>query len=79
MLKCKDSQLLLNDLSWEVLGQTVVDTTVQLPNVDIAILYLNRFDLDTEEYFFGLKNYFSVNRYSFGVKVGLERLKLLSF
>jgi adenylate cyclase len=55
MLKSEYSQL-LNDLSWKVVGQTVVDTVVQLPNVDIVILYINQLHFDTKEYYFGIKN-----------------------
>ena len=55
MLKYEYSQL-LNDLSWKVVGQTVVDTVVQLPNIDIVVLYINQLHSNTKDYYFGVKN-----------------------
>ncbi len=55
MLKYESGQL-LNDLSCELVGQTVVNTVVQLPNIDIVILYINQLDSKTKKYYFGIKN-----------------------
>ena len=54
MLQYGYSQLLSNS-SWEIVGKTIVDAVVQLPNIDIAILYFNQLPSNTEQYFFGQK------------------------
>ena len=55
MLQYGYSQL-LNNLSWEIVGKTIVDGVVQLPKVDIAILYFNQLpSTNTKQYFFGQK------------------------
>ncbi len=54
MLQYESSQL-LDNLSWEIVGKTIVDTVAQLPNVDLAILYVERRSPNTEQYFFGHK------------------------
>ena len=43
---------LLNNLSWEKVGQTVVDIAIQLPQAGIAILYFSQLQSDTKQYFF---------------------------
>ena len=55
MLKYEYGQL-LNNLSSEVVSQTVVDTVVQLSNIDIAILYISQSNSATKEYYFGAKS-----------------------
>jgi|GEM_PF-2342875 len=54
MLQYESSQLLTN-LSWEIVGKTIVDTVAQLPNIDIAILYVEGLSSNTKQYFFGQK------------------------
>lgn len=51
MLQYEHNQLLTN-LSWEKVGQTIVNTVGQLAHVDIAILHLSKLQSDTEHYFF---------------------------
>ena len=55
MLKYEYGQL-LNNLSSEVVSQTVVDSVVQLSNIDIAILYISQSNSATKEYYFGAKS-----------------------
>ena len=54
MLQYKSSQMLGN-LSWEIVGKTIVNTVAQLPNIDIAILYVEQLSSNTKQYFFGQK------------------------
>ena len=54
MLKYEYSQV-LNDLSWKVVGQAVVDTLVQLPNIDIVILHISQLPDEATKYYFGIK------------------------
>ena len=54
MLKYEYNRL-LNNLSWDVVGQSIVDTIAQLSNVDIAILYISQPNLKPQKYYFGLK------------------------
>ncbi len=56
MLKYEYDQL-LNDLSWEVVGQTVVDTVVQLPSIDIVILCISHLHSEPKKYYFGTKSF----------------------
>ena len=51
MLLHKHSQL-LNDLSWNKVGQAIVDTVGQLLNIDVAILHLNKSIHDVESHFY---------------------------
>ena len=55
MLQYEYSQL-LDNLSWDVVGQNIVDSVTQLPTIDIAILYIDRLDSNTKQYYFGFKN-----------------------
>ena len=55
MLQYEYSQL-LNTLSWEIVGKTIVDSVAQLPNIDIAILYFNQLPSHSEQYFIGQKD-----------------------
>ena len=50
MLQCESSQL-LNHLSWKLVGQTIVDTLIQLPNIDLVILDLDDLSLSGDRYF----------------------------
>ena len=43
---------LLNDLSWEKVGQNIVDSIGQLLDIDIAILHLNKLGHNSEQYCF---------------------------
>ena len=43
---------LLNNLSWEKISQTIVDTIGQLSPGEIVILHLSKLHLDAKEYFF---------------------------
>lgn len=43
---------LMSDLSWEKVGQSVVDVIGQLLDLDIAILHLQKLNYGVEEYFF---------------------------
>ncbi len=51
MLQSEHSEL-LNDLSWEKTGQTIVDGVGQLLDIDIAILHINKLPSQAEQYFF---------------------------
>ena len=43
---------LLKDLSWNKIGQAIVDTVGQLLNIDVAILHLNQLIHDVESHFY---------------------------
>ena len=45
-----------NALSWDVVGQNIVDSVAQLPTIDIVILYIDCNNSDFEQYYFGIKN-----------------------
>ncbi len=51
MLQYEPSQL-LKDLSWNKVGQAIVDTVGQLLNIDAAILHLNKSINGVESYFY---------------------------
>ena len=54
---------LLNDLSWEAVGQTIVNTVAQLPNIDIVILYIERPPSHPKRHFFWQREEFAqINR-----------------
>ncbi|MEO1006160.1 MAG: adenylate/guanylate cyclase domain-containing protein, partial [Cyanobacteria bacterium J06638_38] len=55
MLQSEHSQL-IKDLSWEKIGQAIVDTVVRLVDIDIAILYLEQLPLARPKYFFYQKS-----------------------
>ena len=55
MLQYEHSQL-LNDLTWEVVGQNIVDSVSRLPNINIAILYIKKSSFETKQYYFGFSN-----------------------
>ena len=43
---------LMSDLSWEKVGQSVVDVIGQLLDLDIAILHLQKLNYGVEQHFF---------------------------
>ena len=45
----------MDDLSWNKIGQAIVDAMVQLLDIDIAILHLKTLPCETESYFFNQK------------------------
>ena len=47
-----ESSHLLNNLSWEKVGQDIVDSIGQLLDIDIAILHLNKLGHNSEQYCF---------------------------
>jgi adenylate cyclase len=47
---------LMGDLSWDKVGQSIVDVVGQLLDLDIAILHLYQLDSDVEQYFFYQKS-----------------------
>ena len=55
MLQYEYSQL-LNDLSWDVVGQNIVDSVAQIATVDIVILYISQSDSKAKQYYFGVKD-----------------------
>ncbi|MEL6496192.1 MAG: adenylate cyclase, partial [Cyanobacteria bacterium J06623_7] len=52
MLHQYEYSQLMRDLSWDKVGQSIVDSIGQLLDVDIAILHLHKLSSGTEEYFF---------------------------
>ena len=52
MLHQYEYSQLMRDLSWEKVGQSIVDSIGQLLDIDIAILHLDKLDCGTEKYFF---------------------------
>ncbi|MEL6441520.1 MAG: GAF domain-containing protein [Cyanobacteria bacterium J06621_8] len=55
MLQGEHSQL-IQDLSWEKIGQAIVDAVVHIEDIDIAILYLDQFPLIQQQYFWQQKS-----------------------
>jgi adenylate cyclase len=43
---------LMGDLSWDKVGQSIVDVVGQLLDLDIAILHLYKLNSGVEQYFF---------------------------
>ena len=52
MLHQYEYSQILQDLSWENIGQSIVEVVAQLLNIDIAILHLHKVDYNTEQHFF---------------------------
>ena len=52
MLHQYEYSQLMRDLSWEKVGQSIVDSIGQLLDIDIAILHLHKLNCGTEKYFF---------------------------
>ena len=52
MLHQYEYSQLMRDLSWEKVGQSIVDSIGQLLDIDIAILHLHQLHSGTEKYFF---------------------------
>ena len=78
MLQYEYSEL-LNDFSWDVIGQNIADSVVQLPTIDIVILYIAQLDSDIKQYYFGVKdlNIPPINKELFKLTV-LDRARLQS-
>ncbi len=73
MFQCEYNQL-PDNLSWEKVGQIIVNTVGQFLNIDIAILHFSKLQQGTERYFFYQKSQSEI----FGVDQDLLKLTVKS-